>query len=333
MNTYDRILGCIYGAALGDAMGANTETKTTQMIIDEFGGYYFDLLPIKDNVFLKGSPAGYVTDDFSLAWYTARSILDAGGRIDDEVAKKALLDWDKDERYNGFAGPSTRSAIARLKGEEVYDPYPLLACDNSKATNGSGMKIFPVGLACPDDLDRTVEGVVTICTPTHNNQAALSAAAAVACAVNKATDGGDLDEVISAGFYGAKEGFRYGKKVSVASVEKRMALAVQISEKGLGFDDTMRELADVVGCGLAANEAIPSVFGVLKACGGDALECIKMAVNMGNDTDTVATMVGAIAGAMCGSEVFPKDMMRKIEEVNDMDLEGLAKRFAELRHD
>ena len=60
----------------------------------------------------------------------------------------------------------------------------------------------------------------------------------------------------------------------------------------------MLELGDVIGAGLSANEAVPCVFGILAATDADALSAIKMGVNIGNDTDTIATMVGAIVGAM-----------------------------------
>ena len=35
---YKKILGCLLGAAAGDAMGAATETRTRQQIEETFGG-------------------------------------------------------------------------------------------------------------------------------------------------------------------------------------------------------------------------------------------------------------------------------------------------------
>ena len=45
METYSRVLGAFLGAALGDAMGANTESKTPAMILARYGRYLDDLLP------------------------------------------------------------------------------------------------------------------------------------------------------------------------------------------------------------------------------------------------------------------------------------------------
>ena len=71
MDSYERVLGCFYGAAIGDAMGAATETMTPQMILDRYGAYVDQLLAPGDGTFSAGCPAGFVTDDFSLAYFTA----------------------------------------------------------------------------------------------------------------------------------------------------------------------------------------------------------------------------------------------------------------------
>ena len=58
---------------------------------------------------------------------------------------------------------------------------------------------------------------------------------------------------------------------------------------------------------------------------GTAEVAIKMGVNIGDDTDTVATMVGAVAGALYGMGNIPDEYISLINKVNDFDLEGLAR--------
>ena len=331
MDSYERVLGCFYGAAIGDAMGAATETMTPQMILDRYGAYVDQLLAPGDGTFGAGCPAGFVTDDFSLAYFTALEILKApDGPISDKTAQDALLNWSAHPEYFCFAGPSTSVAIKKILGEPVPKPPVVLACDNSRASNGSAMKIFPAGLKNPGHPERAVQDAITLCKPTHDNAASLSAACAIAAAVSAAVTGASLPEVFDAGFYGAREGARHGKPVSVASVEKRMELAISIARKGLGWEHTMLELGDVIGAGLSANEAVPCVFGILTATDADALSAIKMGVNIGNDTDTIATMVGAIAGAMHGASVFPEEMCKTVVSVNKMDIPAAAKAFTEV---
>jgi len=55
------------------------------------------------------------------------------------------------------------------------------------------------------------------------------------------------------------------------------------------------------------------------------MSAIKMGVNIGDDTDTVATMVGAVAGALYGMGNIPDEYISLINKVNDFDLEGLAR--------
>ena len=57
---------------------------------------------------------------------------------------------------------------------------------------------------------------------------------------------------------------------------------------------------------------------------------IKMGVNIGDDTDTIATMVGAIAGALYGVSNIPERYIEVIEKANrDIDLRGLAREIEE----
>ena len=45
-----------------------------------------------------------------------------------------------------------------------------------------------------------------------------------------------------------------------------------------------------------------------------------MGVNIGDDTDTVATMVGAVAGALYGMGNIPEDYIALIDKVNALTL-------------
>lgn len=335
MKTNDKLLGSIYGAALGDAMGALTETRSAEMIKEDFGGFVETLfLPPKD-CFAHGMPLGTVTDDFSLAYFTGVELVKCRGEVDERVAKNAVLEWAKHPEFFRFAGPTTQAAVLEMEGEESKNTKSFLACDNSKATNGAGMKIFCVGLINPGNTDKAIEDAVTICLPTHSSNTAISGACAIAAAVSKAMEEkADLKDVIEAGMYGAAKGFQLGtekgKRLAVPSVEKRIRLAVEIAERKAGWEETMLELRDVIGAGLMAAEAIPCVFGILAANPQDAFGAVKMGVNIGDDTDTVATMVGAIAGALYGMSNLPVDYLKLISETNGLDIEGLAKKIEEV---
>lgn len=144
MDSYERVLGCFYGAAIGDAMGAATETMTPQMILDRYGAYVDQLLAPGDGTFSAGCPAGFVTDDFSLAYFTALEILKApDGPICDTTAQTALINWSGHPEYFCFAGPSTSVAIKKILGEPVPQPPVIPACDQFPRVQWLGYENFP----------------------------------------------------------------------------------------------------------------------------------------------------------------------------------------------
>ena len=329
MTSYDKILGGLLAAALGDAMGSVTETRSREQIIEKFGGKVTELMKAPDDVFARDFPMGSVTDDFSLAYCTALEIINAGGNITDEVAKKALLRWSQTE-YFKLAGPTTIGAVKRLKGEEVSGPYDFLSVDNSKGSNGSAMKISPVGLASHGNIKKAMRDAVTICKPTHYNSTSLAGACAVSAAVSEAMhDESTIESIIKAGLVGAKYGDevgrRAGKELANPSVYKRIKLAVSIANNCRGdIDRTMEELIDIIGCGLSAAEAVPVAFGLLVACEGRTMDCITAAVNIGNDTDTIATILGAMVGTYNGVDDELLRYLDIIDSVNDFDLKMVA---------
>ena len=70
---YDHILGALIGEAVGDGMGAATEARTTQQIIDYFGHKVTDLETPPNDTFGGGNVPGQATDDFSSAWFLAKA--------------------------------------------------------------------------------------------------------------------------------------------------------------------------------------------------------------------------------------------------------------------
>lgn len=336
MTLNERILGGLVLAAAGDAIGAATETRSTALIEERFGGPVRDFIDAPEDTFARGAKAGTVTDDFSLAWCTAMAIAERGGVIDEACAKDALVRWhglgDYFERY---AGPTTRAAVMAMLGTPMEAPLSFLACDNSKASNGGAMKIEAVGYVNPGDWDRAVEDAITICLPTHPYDIALSGACAVAAACAEAVrEGADLFSIVKAGAYGAQKRYEkgglVGARLAGPSVERRIWIAAELGMRAPDIETAMRDISDIIGTGLAAAEAVPAAFGLLVAGRGDPVEATLAGVNIGSDTDTVATIVGSIAGAHSGIGALPGHYLEVIDRVNGYDLRGLADRLAEV---
>lgn len=336
MFSYEKILGCLVGAAAGDAMGAATEIRTRNQIHELFGNDVTTFYKPPKDTYARGSEAGQITDDFSVAYVTARAIADNNGIVTKSVAKKALLEWSKvDKWFTRFAGPTTRANIAKIKHVEPevnkYDPANLFTPVNMNAqsSNGAAMKIAPVSLFSAGDIDKAIKNAITVASLTHPNQIALSGSCAVAAATAEAmNDTANLYSVVQAGLYGARRGAKLGLKYhenAGASVEERMKLAIFIGLTAENMDEAINKLGAVIGSSLAANEAVPAVFGLIVASRGSTMEGIRGGVNIGDDTDTVATMVGGILGTLNGVSSMPKDYCSYLEKQNDIQLKKLAK--------
>jgi ADP-ribosylglycohydrolase len=333
----NKYLGCLIGAASGDAIGSVTEMRTRLQILEKFG-YVSTFMQAPDDTFARGSEIGRVTDDFSIAHDTVQIILKHQGRIDFDVAKEALLYWGRDDNfYLKFAGPTTKIAVRKLLGEDVPDSHGFKLCnDNGKATNGAAMKTSPIALFSHGNIDKAIQDACTISVVSHNNDISISGAGAIAAATACALqDNVTLEDIVKAGIYGAKEGERLGRiqgdTLAGPSVRRRIELAVELAKQDKSLEEIMDDISDIVGTGLAAAEAVPAVFGIIVACKGDPIKSILTGVNIGNDTDTIATMVGGILGAYHGSDAFPKEYLELINRVNHYQLDEMAKQIEALR--
>ena len=86
-----------------------------------------------------------------------------------------------------------------------------------------------------------------------------------------------------------------------------------------------------IGCD--SRETVPAVFGLLRLAEGDPRRAIPFGANFGRDTDTIATMVGAICGALGGIEALPAEWVRKIEADEGRDQRALAERLVRVALD
>lgn len=339
---YDKILGAMVGAAIGDAMGTPLESRPIYLIKEDLGngGFVYDYIDMPKDSYAPHMKKGYVSDDFSVAFASLNAFV-KHGKITRDAAVEGLLDWKYKEPYvrysSSYMGPTTRYAIDKLEGKEVpNDVLATMECHQRTITNGAAMKSWVAGLFNPGDIDKAIDDSIIMCLPSHDNAIALAAAAAVAAGVARAmTKNATTDQVVEAGLYGAHEGYLRALKVAhdaaAANVEKRIELAVQIGLKySNDFEGCITEMTDIVGTGLFANEAAPAAFGFFVSTGGDVMQTIYRSINAGNDCDTVATMAGALAGALKGYHTIPEHHLPYLSQTNDMDIEKVARQVSQL---
>lgn len=332
------IYGALYGAAIGDALGAPTELRTIQQIIDTFGGYVKNFTPAPADTFARDYPAGTVTDDFSMSCYLMKAIIAHQGEFNEEVAKEAIVAWGADEYYfDKFAGPTTRTAIENIKAGRPTDVDPFGLINYSGfATNGGAMKTIPLAILAKGNWQKALEYTIAMCKPTHFNSNAISAAAAICCGATEALKASaSIETIVEAALWGAKQGREYGerqKHISVGpDIGYRIQEAVCIGKQAVDFDQLLKDTSDKVGTNYLVQESIPAVFSLIVGVKGHTMEGIYASVNVGGDTDTMASMLGGILGGLNGFESIPADLVEQVIKSNPLlDIEATIENFASL---
>ena len=325
----ERACGALYGLAIGDALGMPTQLMSRVDVAACFGVLDGFREPPAGHKIAAGLPAGSITDDTEQALLLAEALLAGAGHIDSEDLARGLLAWAESARERGsldLLGPSTSAAVAALIAGGPADEV-----GRSGATNGAAMRVAPVGLIIStDDLDKLVDLVVEASRVTHHTGVAIAGAAAVAAAVSAGIEGASIAEATTLGIRAAELGQLRGEWVPGASVSRRIAWAIGLVDRD-DHDRSVRDVVELVGTSLATQESVPAAFAVLALHPSDPWQACLTAASLGGDSDTIAAMTGAVAGACYGMDRWPPDAVRTVREINNVDLEPLADRLMALR--
>lgn len=327
----DTMAGSLAGVAIGDAMGMPCEFLTRDEIRARYA--WLDRFAAPDaSHFHHGMCAGRITDDTEQTIALIEA-LDEHGRITPEVAARAYLKWADDSSawQSTVMGPSTRRALERLKAGG--DPRTT---GSSGDTVGAAMRVAPIGLVNAGRLAEAAEECYMSCLPTHGVSIAIGGACAVACAVASAAacahgaapaaaDAGVIGEILDAAVWGAEYGEARGVAWAGASVAARIQLARRIVAESRRPGEALDALYKICGVGMLPTELVPTAMGIVALCGTDCAKAVETAVNMGGDTDTLASIVGAVTGALSGIDGFPAEWVRTVEDVNGISIRQLAR--------
>jgi ADP-ribosylglycohydrolase len=325
----DRAQGALYGLAIGDALGMPTQLMSHEEVAACFGVLDGFREPPADHVIAAGLPVGSITDDTEQALLVADALLAGGGHIDSEDLARRLLTWAERARERGsldLLGPSSSAAVAALVAGGPLDEVGRFG-----ATNGAAMRMAPVGLIISThDLDALVDLVVEASQVTHHTGIAIAGAAAVAAAVSAGIAGASVGEATALGIRAAEIGQQRGQWVAGAAVARRIAWAVGLVD-ATDHDRSIRDVVELIGTSLATQESVPAAFAILALHPRDPWQACLTAASLGGDSDTIAAMTGAIAGACHGMDAWPLHAVQTVRETNELDLEIIAEKLLALR--
>lgn len=280
MEQQDRLLGSFIGLAIGDAVGTTVEFRerdTFEPVTDMVGKGPFNL------------PAGYFTDDTSMALCLAESLIAFPdfSRID---LLERFSRWYRDGENSPTGrcfdiGSTTRSAIVNWEktGSTVNNTGPW------DAGNGSIMRLSPVAIKYHNDADRAIAVAVMQSETTHGS--------------TEACDSCDLLTRILLTAYATND------KNAVLNIDPRNEWADSVKNILKTLDVTRDEVK-------SSGYVIHTLHAALWCFKNtdNFRDAILLATNLGDDADTVAAVTGQIAGAFYGLSGIPLNWIAKIYE-------------------
>lgn len=317
----EKIWGVLAAGALGDAMGMPTECWSQEKIRQNFPDGVTELIGSNENdVFGRKLAAGAITDDTLNVLMILSIIKKNQGQIRVADYITELREWNDNSPVSAFvSGPSTLKAL-----DKIAQGVPIEETGVTGTTNGASMKIAPIGIISDyRDLPALVKNVAEICLPTHNTTIAIAGASTVAAAISYTVRGGQsTDEIWSLAFEAINAAKTYGHDFPSASLTFRMNQARKILRQETDDQIILQRLYHEIGTGMETIETIPSAFVIVEMAKGDPLRAAQLSASLGWDTDTI----GAISAAICGgmNPKMPREMIRQIEEVNQLDFDQLA---------
>lgn len=280
MQVKDRLLGSFLGLAIGDAVGTTVEFRTRdtfEPVTDMVGKGPFNL------------PAGYFTDDTSMALCLAESLIEHP-----ELDRNDLLNRFSKWYREGVNSPTGRcfdiggtTSSAIVNWEKTGSV--LNNTGSWDAGNGSIMRLAPAVIKYHNDSDRAIATAIMQGETTHGSV--------------EACDSCDLLARVLL--------------IAYATDDKNAVLSVDAQDH---WADSVKNILTTLDVSRDEVKSSGYVIHTLHA----ALWCFKntdnfrdailLATNLGGDADTVAAVTGQIAGAYYGMSGIPIMWLDKLYE-------------------
>ncbi|MFI9765517.1 ADP-ribosylglycohydrolase family protein [Streptomyces sp. NPDC052415] len=348
----DRITGALVGAAVGDALGGPVEGYSPDQILERHGGRVHGIVgPWNGDAWRTARPIapyhkgdGHVTDDTLMThalirvYATVRDHLDAYA-VADHLVPDLMTNPRWIPELEAEALPLQRLFLAEkwLVARLHYGHADPREAGTGNIVNcGAAMYMAPVGLVNAADPAAAYAEALDI-AGAHQSSYGREAAGVFAAAVSAAcAPGATPESVVAACLSLAKDGTR-------EAIEKVCEVAARHSEFESALTPLRQAVApyDTVGADyrspslgarrpsrLHAIEELPIALGMVLLSAGDYRRAVLGSVNYGRDCDSIATMAGAVCGAL--GHPVPEDWSKQVADASRLDLWEPARVLAEV---
>ena len=264
-------------------------------------------------------PSDYKMYDQLTQTKIVHDIIIEHGKISPELFKDRLLELNnKDDILNNNQyGPSTQKAVKKLLGG--VDPRQT---GKDGLTTGGAMRCMPIAVYFRDNQPKLIENTYESCIITHNTNVAISSALATNLMIYFLLQGESKEKSLGSTLKILKGNYgKYGEPTAFAYMHERIQDSVNWI-KGKSFDEATKIIAEKIGFSWYAIEQIPAAFAIYFST-KDPQEAELMAFKIGYG-HTAPQIACAFFGAERGHNIFPTAIIRKIEGVNNINIDKMA---------
>jgi ADP-ribosylglycohydrolase len=291
----ERVIGCVLGLALGDALGAPFEFRRRDEIPEP--------LPAFEQTW-QGRPAGTTTDDTGMARNLVRSLATAGALDTVDLAQRHVV-WYRSEPPG--VGSLTRrvlervdrtGALAELVARHVWEQRG----PEVSAGNGSVMYCGPLGAFRAMHPELLHEEAPALSAITHWDErcrtACLAVTLAIAALVRGSAPRSAVEDAVTTVL--DREG---GEELEYLVAEAGRARRIDGPDMGFALF--------TAGIGLQVAAEAPGFE-----------DGLRRVVALGGDTDTNGAVAGALLGALHGRTTLPATWLGKLADRVEIEAEG-----------
>lgn len=319
--------GSLVGLALGDALGYPTEFLDVRAILGRFGPWRELELP---------TPA-LVTDDTQMTLALAKGLRTAMGRGVlgagqlERPVREEFVAWYESPENNRAPGNTCLHACALLKSAER--PWQDASQTGSKGC-GANMRVAPLGLVPGLSDDQRAGAAQLQAALTHGHPTALAASDLTARAVHLLAQGTDPAGLVDAlRSYALDNRSRYrhewlGDLWTRAQDPSPEHFATRGWDECVAILDRLRDALRTAspeddpclatGAGWIAEEALASGLLCFLMFVDEPVTALRRAACSSGDSDSLACLAGAFAGAHHGAGVWPAEWADRIEYRGDL---------------
>jgi len=301
----NKLLGGILGLAVADAAGVPVEFQSRESLRRN---------PVTD---MRGfgthnQPSGTWSDDTSLTLCLLDSL--ANKKLDYADLMQCFLSWIDEGKYTAHGevfdvGVATRQALQRFRN----DTDPLKCGGTSERDNGNGslMRILPLAFylhAFHGMKNEEFFGMIhNVSSLTHAHKRCQ-----IACGIYLIIAGTLLEKsvgfknaihssLVSAGLEKAKEYY-----------ENKNEYIKDLKHYDRIFKTDFAKLpeSEIKSSGYVVDTLEAALWCLLNT--DNYKDCVLKAVNLGEDTDTVAAVAGGLAGMFYGVDAIPKEWLNQL---------------------